>query len=437
MRFLGIGADCSLGDMYVRLAAAGHDVKVHIADENSRSMLRGLIVRTEDWQKELGWLREAGEDGIVIFETADQGAAQDALRRDGFPVIGGSAFGDRLELDREWGQSVLRGVGLKTAPCRTFDDFGAGMDYIRRHPKRYVFKMNGSGFASSRNYVGQMEDGADVAALLSRHRALWHLPAHPSFILMDHVDGVEVGVGGYFNGERFLEPVVIDFEHKKFFEHDLGELTGEMGTLVSYRNSRPLFEASLARVADALRDGGYVGYINLNTIVNDDGIWPLEFTARFGYPGFAICDALHDEDWATLFARMLSRERLDFATRAGFAVGVSLTVPPFPQGDRYEEMSKGLPILFRGALSDEERDNLHLAEVEISDGQMLTSGEIGYLMVATGCGGTVEEARLKAYALAGRVVVPNLRYRSDIGVRFAARDHALLHRLGWWPDPLG
>jgi len=434
MRFLGIGDGMGLGAMYMRLAAAGHEVRAYAADPACRDILAGLVTRTEDWRQELGWLRAAGAEGIALFETADMGALQDDLRRDGYNAIGGSAFGDRLEGDRAFGQACLAELGLPTAPTHAFADFRAGIDFIAARPRRYVFKLDGS-FASTRNYVGELPDGRDVAALLAHLVAVWDQPAPPGFVLMDHVEGVEVGVGAYFNGEAFLDAVVIDWEHKRFFDGEIGELTGEMGTLASYRGAGPLFEATLARMAGRLRQAGYVGYINLNTIANAQGIWPLEFTCRFGYPGFAVCGALHAEGWDALFARMVARDRLDFATHPGFAVAVQLTVPPYPRSDRYAQLSKGLPILFRRAPTAEETAHLHLGEVAWQDGGLRCAGTSGLLMTATGRGADVAAARAAAYGLARQVVVPNLRYRGDIGCRFLARDRALLQAWGLWAEP--
>jgi phosphoribosylamine--glycine ligase len=381
----------------------------------------------------LSWIRDAGASGIIIFEGTSFGSVQDELRREGFHVIGGGTFGSRLEIDREFGQQCMRDAGLKTAAAHRFTNFDAAMDFVLKRPRRYVFKLNGGGFASSRNHVGELDDGRDIIAVLKQQKKSWDSREVPDFVLMDHISGVEMGVGAYFNGHDFMDAVVVDWEHKKFFNGDLGELTGEMGTLLSYDHSGPLFHATLARMKEQLRVGNYVGYINLNTIVNVDGIWPLEFTCRFGDPGYAICDALHVDNWGVLFQRMIARDRRDFRTHRGFAVGVVLSVPPFPYRDRYAQLSRGLPIFFRDDLSREDQDNIHLHEVEYRDGELIASGEMGYLMVVTGRGATASTARTNAYALAARIVVPNLRYRTDIGARFIERDCAALQKLNLWP----
>jgi phosphoribosylamine---glycine ligase len=431
MRFLGIGETNDLAAMYHGLVRRGHEVRVFVEDPACADVHAGLLDFTPDWQRELAWVREAGADGVVLFESAVRGALQDDLRRDGFQVIGGSALGDKLEADRDFGQQVLRDAGLRTACSRRFTDFAAGQDFVRSHPGRYVLKFNGANSARTRNFVGAMDDGCDMLALLSLYRRQAQPGAPTDFVLMDHLEGVEVGVGAYFNGESFLHGACIDFEHKRFFPGELGELTGEMGTIVGYRGSGRLFQAVMAPIAPLLREGGYCGYINVNLIANAQGLWPLEFTSRFGYPGFAICEALHLEPWEDIFRRMLRRDSLELRTRPGWAAGVVLTVPPFPYRHGYAELSKGMPICLPAELGTSGRESLHFAEVACMEGQLVTSGSCGYVGVATGVGDDVDAANEAALGIARRVIVPNLRYRTDIGRRVSAHDLQALRRLGW------
>jgi phosphoribosylamine--glycine ligase len=433
MRFLGIGESNDLAAMYHRLARQGHEVKVFVQDENCRDVYAGMLDFTQDWQRELGWLRAAGEEGVALFESATRGVLQDELRRDGFQVIGGSAFGDRLEADRSLGQQVLHDHGLQTAKALRFTDYPAAMAFLQKTPGRYVLKFNGAGAARTRNFVGDMEDAIDMLALLALYAARAQPGDEVDFVLMTHLQGVEVGVGAYFNGHEFMQAACIDFEHKRFFPGDLGELTGEMGTIVSYRGSSRLFDTVMAPLAGVLREGGYCGYINVNLIANEEGLWPLEFTSRFGYPGFAICEALHEEPWAAIFRRMLRRDGLALHTRGGFASGVVLTVPPFPYPHGYEALSKGMPVCLRKELSGQDLDALYFADVARVNGQLVTSGTCGYVGVATGTGGTVQQANDNALRVARGVAVPNLRYRTDIGDRVHRSDLQRLKNLGWLP----
>ncbi len=430
MRFLGIGETNDLGDMYLRLLQEGHEVRVFMSDDDSAGVMEGMLEFTDNWEKELDWIREAGADGIIVFETATRGEIQDRLRAEGFNVIGGSALGDRLESERDFGQKVLSEFGLKTARSTVFTNFDDAIAFVQKNRSRYEFKLNGSNWSSTRTYVGQMQHGDDMVALLSVARHSWAEGDEPEFVLMDYVSGVEVGVGAFFNGDRFLSPANLDWEHKKFFPGDIGELTGEMGTVVTYRGAERIFDVTLARVAPMLKASGYCGYINLNTIVNEEGIWPLEFTCRFGYPGFPILDSLHKERWGSIFAAMTARDRSTIDTHSGYSVGVVLTVPPFPYSDGYRELGKGMPICFRDSLTASDRDALHYGEVAMAKGHLVTAGMIGYIMVVTGLGESVESARQVAYERVKKVVIPNCRYRDDIGVRFIDEDRATMRKLG-------
>lgn len=423
MRFLGIGETCDLGALYLALQAEGHEVRVAVSEPMARGTLAGLVPLAEDWQAELGWVRR---EGIILFEAVSEGfgTLQDRLRADGYRVVGGSAYGDRLENDRAYAQAVLAELGFPEGHVWEFAGTDAALAFIAGRPARYVLKYSGPDYASSDNYVGVLDDGRDVAAVL-RGRA----DPDGGFILMEFIEGVEMGVGAYFDGRRFLQPACLDWEHKRFFAGDQGELTGEMGTVVTYEGTQRFFEATLKKMEARLAAHGHVGYVNLNTIVNEQGIWPLEFSCRFGYPGYAILAPVQATPWSELLQAMVTGSRSRFEVRPGFCVGVVMTTPPFPYTRKQVDEPVGLPVLFRGAVDPR---HLHYGEMGLDGaGQLVTSGLYGWTAVVTGDGPDVTSAQAAAYANAARLIVPNGRYRLDIGARLVDRDLARVQRLGW------
>ena len=398
-------------------------MKVFVENANYHDVYAGMLNFTQDWRSELEWIREAGSDGFILFESAIKGSIQDALRQEGYQVIGGSAFGDRLEGDREYGQQIMHEMGMPIAKSYYFTDYDAAINFIHTSKQRYVYKSNGADSERTRNYVGKAADGADLIAILSHYKNQQVLQtANTDFVLMEYISGIEIGVGAYFNGEQFLQPACLDWEHKHFFTGDLGELTGEMGTIVTYRGAEIIFKRTLKQLEAKLKESAYCGYINLNMIANAQGLWPLEFTSRFGYPGYSICGALQLDSWDKLFQNMLQKSSQNFATSDGFAAGIVLNVPPYPYHYGYEVLSKGLPVLFQSSVTKIDQQNLHFNEVATINNQLVTSGMTGNIATAVGAGSTIIAARQQAYQLANKVILPNVRYRQDIGAKLIAGD---------------
>lgn len=419
MRILGITETCDLGSMYLRLIAEGHEVRVTVSEPLAAGTMAGMIPRADDWRAELAWVREGGRDGVILFEAVGFGALQDELRRGGYNVVGGSRFGDRLEEDRAYAQQLLAEHGLCVAAAAEFTSIDAALTDLKQRPRRCVFKRSAS---AADTFVGSMTDGRDIAALL---RSGCVSDGEP-FVVMDHVEGVETGVGAYFNGERFLRPACIDWEHKRFFAGDMGEMTGEMGTVATFDGSDKLFDVTLAPLEPVLREAGHVGWVNLNTIINEAGVWPLEFTCRFGYPGYAVLEPLQALGWGELFRRIIDRDQ-SFPASPGFSLCVLLSTPPFPYSRKEVAAPVGLPIIAEGV----EPEHLHWGEVGRADREIVTSGLYGWTAVVTGTGASVREAQAAAYQRAAKITAPNLRYRLDIGDRLIGENLGRLREWGW------
>jgi len=108
---------------------------------------------------------------IVFDDTLGEGEKAQALRAQGKKVIGGSAYSDRLEDDRSFGQEELKKAGVNIIPYREFDSFDEAMEHVVKNPDRYVIKPSGEGQNVKRRlFVGEEEDGQDVVRMLDAYK---------------------------------------------------------------------------------------------------------------------------------------------------------------------------------------------------------------------------------------------------------------------------
>jgi len=199
------------------------------------------------------------------------------------------------------------------------------------------------------------------------------------------------------------------------FPGDIGPYTGEMGTLMFWSQPNRIFESTLAKMRERLRESKYVGYIDINCIANGRGIYPLEFTARFGYPTVQIQIEGVTNPWGEFLYALANGENFDLKIKKGFQVGVVVAVPPFPFNDkRAFEVYKDSSILFK----NQNLEGIHLVDVKLVDGDWRLAGDSGEAVVVTGSSSTVEEARRQAYRRVKNIMLQNMFYRTDIGVRW-------------------
>ncbi|MEK7603495.1 MAG: phosphoribosylamine--glycine ligase, partial [Patescibacteria group bacterium] len=253
------------------------------------------------------------------------------------------------------------------------------------------------------------------------------------FQLQKFVSGVEVGVSAFFNGEKFITPILVAFEHKRLFPGEIGPMTGEMGTSMFWSEPNALFRDTTGKMEEDLRKAKYIGYIDINCIVNGRGIYPLEYTTRFGYPTINIQMEGVLSEWGDFMRAIANGQDFQLKTKKGFQIGVVIVTPPFPYEDPGEfEIYKDLSILFKKP----SLDGIHLGDVKIVDGIWRVAGSSAYILIVTGHGTTMNEARKQAYARVDNIMLVNMIYRTDIGASWSEdsdrlRSWGYLDQVNW------
>ncbi len=411
IRFLIISRFGETLDIANACQTEGHAVKMFIDSKPCREIGDGFVKKVRKWEKHVDW------SDVIIFDYTGYGTVSSELRAAGKLVIGGTPYTDNLELDRSFGQNEMKRHKIRILNYHEFHNFEDAIAFVESHPAAYVIKPSGETQELKQLlFVGKEDDGSDIIRVMKAYLKAWGKDMG-TFQLQKRVTGVEISVAAFFNGEKFLMPINITFEHKKLFPRELGVSTGEMGTSMFWTDTNPIFDATLLKMEPTLAAEKFVGHIDINCIVNGNGIYPLEFTSRFGFPQIMIQRAGITEPIGKMFYKIASGLDFRIKVHRGFQVGAYIVVPPFPYEDRktFELFSKDAVVVVKR----KKMDGVHLMHLKQVNGEWLITGDSGVPLLICGTGYTMKEAQKMMYNRISDILINNCYYRTDIGDRWA------------------
>jgi phosphoribosylamine---glycine ligase len=418
-------------DLAMRASDWSHAVKYYLPPHIAGDLPYGkdLVERSDDWESQMDW----ADLVVLIGNTKYQSQLAEYFGRS-YPIFGTNEKAAELELDRGRGQEVLAEYGVQTAPYVVVDSIDDAIAHIARTGKPHAIKPWGGMVDKSLTCVCDRPD--DAIFTLQKWKSEGRTA--DKLMLQEKVDGVEIGIAAWFGPAGWSKWKEESFEHKKFLTGDLGENTGEMGTVIRHVRQSKLFDMILEPLTEYLHFCNYVGDVAVNCIVNSKGIpLPLEFTMRLGWPDFNIRQAVIEHDPIQWMLDLLHGNDT-FRPLPDVALGVLMVHGDFPRWKDPMGTWEGFPI--RGVAAKTE-PHLHFQHVRRGKYPWVFNGKVRYeqgyvtagncVMTVTGSGGSVGDAKAKAYSVVEQISWPsNVMYRLDIGDRLEA-DLPLLQKHGF------
>lgn len=434
MRVLFISHELTAGNIAYLLKQEGCDVKLFIEKKELRPNFQNLVIKTDNWKKELNWV---GKKGLIVFDDVGYGKIQEKLRKQGFSVFGGSVLGDRLEEDRPWSQKIFKEFGLNTLPTINFTKIDYAISFLNKNAGPWVLKQNGHA-QKNINYVGHFKDNRDVISLLKYYKNNYGKRLG-EITLQKRVYGVEIGIGRYFNGADWVGPIEFNVEHKKLFPGEMGPTTSEMGTIAWYDNNENniLFQETLSKLKSFLKQIDFRGDFDIGCIVNKEGIFPLEATPRLGTPIVHLQSELHLSPWHKLLKAIADKKEFKLKWKKGVGIVILLCVSPFPYIINTKEISPvGLELYLNPNTLKKERRHIHFEGIsrrkrKNGKEEYYVSDHQGYILCVTALGKNISEGRNRVKRICKKIFVSKMFYRNDIGVKFEKEELNMLKKWGY------
>ena len=349
-----------------------------------------------------------GPEAAVAAGLADRLAASDRL------VFGPTAAAGRIESSKAFAKSLMARAGVATPAYQIFDDPARAKDFVRGERRAFVVKADGLAKGKGTLVPRDAQDTLECIDTLMLRKTVG--AAADRIVLEEKVEGREVSLMAMVDGDRVVAlPPACDY--KRALDGDRGPNTGGMGgySPVSFFGPDEIDRAVaevLVPVVKTLREDGtpYRGCLYAGLMVGGSGVQVLEFNARFGDPEAQVVLPRLEGDLVPLLEATargaLGETRASWSTRS--SVGVVLASRGYPGTYQTGFPIDGLGTIERDVFAFHAGTTAGPAGYETAGGRVLT-------LVALG--GSMGEARDRAYRNVEKIRFEGMTYRHDLALR--------------------
>jgi len=343
----------------------------------------------------------------------------DRFEAAGIKSLGPSAKAARLEASKGFVKDLCAEYGIPTAAYRRCRDADEAKAFARTLPLPVVIKADG--LAQGKGVVvAERFDEAD-AAIESLFGGAFG-DAGREVVVEEFLEGEEASFFALCDGEHIL-PLAGAQDHKRAFDHDEGPNTGGMGAyspapILTPTAEREVIERIVKPTVAAMATRGtpYHGVLYAGLMIGKDGPKLIEYNCRFGDPECQVLMLRLKSDLlpALIAARVGMLDSTDLAWSAEAAIAVVMAAKGYPGA-----YATGSEI--RGLDEAAQVDGVQIfhAGTARQGGRIIANG--GRVLNVSATGGTLAQARERAYEAIGLIDWPDGFCRRDIGWRALGR----------------
>ena len=330
----------------------------------------------------------------------------DVFEENGLKIFGVNEKASKFESSKSYTKEFLDKYGIKTAAYLKTVDKNEAIEYARNlldKNEKVVLKRDGLASGKGVYIVSDEEDLKEkVEEIFSKDEFI---------VIEEFIDGFEMSML-LLTDSKTIIPLPTSKDHKKIFDKEEGPNTGGMGTYAPNVEAEVFKDEIVKEVLPKIIDGfnkeniDYRGVLFIGFMINESGIYVLEFNVRFGDPETQVVLELIDNDLLELLEKTSDRKLSDVKLKINDKKSVCLVLASNGYPNSYE-INKEIEF------EPEIKSTIYHAGTKKENGKTLTSS--GRVLNIVSIGDSFDEAVKNVYEDADKINFDGKYYRSDIG----------------------